>query len=387
MGDEIDAPWYGLRSGEGAIQAGFCPDVAGERVRGSFPMAAAIADVKPQPWLGVFRLADDLWWYIAVRDGNAILPDGDVVGTEAEILAARERHSGFDDWQYLEGGPDELSSLLDQARKLRRTGQLRRTDSQSLTPYLISIAAIVVAGAAWWVHRAVTETHMPVAFAQRMAPHPAAPPAWLATPPPSALLDACVHSVDTIPLSVDGWRLTQVHCALHARTASASATWVRTNGASVASRPKGILALDGNHVSEPMPLTLPNGAGSQTVLVQSRAVNRFWTVIQEFDLRARLSAATAVAPLPGTTRALAPAAQGLRVSITFDGRPAHIGGALDSVRGLRITNVHYHADNQWSASGTLHVRAPTLAAQNAKAAVAPLAGVRPSLITAAGIRE
>lgn len=357
MGDEIDARWCALRTGDGAIQAGFCPGVDGpDKPGGAWALAAAIADVKPQPWLGIFHVADGLWWYIAVRDGNAVLPDGDVIGTEEEIHAARERHSGFDDWDYLEGGPDELAALLEQARKLRRAAPLRRTDSPSVLPYAIAAVSLLAAGGALWWHHLPTRTPAMMAL-MRPAPKPAAPPVWLRTPPPSSLLSSCTTAVDAMPISVNGWTLSKANCRLRGQAASATYTWDRAPGASAAYRPRGQLAVDGNSVLMILPLHIDGTPGSSMALIQARVLGRFWSVMQVFGLRAHLSAAAPVKALPGTTPGVLSAPPALKVGITFPGAPARFGAVLDAVPGLRLDDVRYQrTGDHWSASGALHVR-------------------------------
>ena len=55
------------------------------------PMALYIADMHVAPWLGVFKLEDDLYWLLAVRDNNEIIPEGDVVGGRLDLRALAGR--------------------------------------------------------------------------------------------------------------------------------------------------------------------------------------------------------------------------------------------------------------------------------------------------------
>ena len=61
-----------------------------------YSLAAIVASTHKQPWEGVFKIADNLWWYIAVRNDHSILPEGDIVGTMEQITAARN-HNNYDD--------------------------------------------------------------------------------------------------------------------------------------------------------------------------------------------------------------------------------------------------------------------------------------------------
>src|ERR1700757_1774048 len=55
------ADWYAVRASPKSTQSGYCRMVLGEdpRPRRLYSLAAAIADVQMQPWLGKYQLSPD----------------------------------------------------------------------------------------------------------------------------------------------------------------------------------------------------------------------------------------------------------------------------------------------------------------------------------------
>lgn len=95
------------------------PPTHGGRAAAKPSLAAAVANAEKDPWIGVFCLSAerDLWWMVAVTEGHSIIVGGDVVGTQTEVLAAREAIKGYEkDWQFFEGDADTVQEFLVQGR-------------------------------------------------------------------------------------------------------------------------------------------------------------------------------------------------------------------------------------------------------------------------------
>lgn len=158
--NSIAPAWIALRTNDEAIQAGFAEAIGVKSPKHIASLAAMLADSKVQPWNGIFQIADDLWWYIAVRDGHAILPDGDVIGTKAEIDAARQRHASFTDWNVVEGDLGLLEAMLNAV--VHKPTPVRSTVSNHLPMMWMVVGSVVLVGLAiggwqWQVHTAETE--------------------------------------------------------------------------------------------------------------------------------------------------------------------------------------------------------------------------------------
>ena len=367
MGDEVEARWYTVRTGESALQAGFCSDPEEGKAKGASALAAAVADIRPQPWLGIFRINEHLWWYLAVRDGNAILPDGDVIGSEQEILAARERHSGFDDWEYLQGGIEELADLLEQSRRIKgfRPAVLRTLYPPSPWPYAAAALAVALgAGGVWLHHRsavlAQAEREQALAMARReqeAAISRQAP--WRREPAPSVFLGACVQSIGQLPIAVSGWRFEGASCRFAGGGLAIDVAWRRASPlATAAHRPAGMLSANGEMIFQPRSVALPAvSSPARTLLPVNEARDRFWAVAQAGALDAHLSSAAASGPvLPGAGTATPKMASTLKIRAEFTADPAILGAAFDALPGARFTALRFRPGKgaAWEALGVLH---------------------------------
>ena len=367
MGDEIAARWYTVRTGESALQAGFCPDPDEGKAKGVPALAAAVADIRPQPWLGIFRLNEGLWWYLAVRDGNAILPDGDVIGSEQEILAARERHSGFDDWEYLQGDIEELADLLEQSRKVKgfRPATLRALYPPSRWPYAAGALAVALgAGGVWLHHRnavlAQAEREQALAMARRQQEAAISRQApWRKEPAPSAFLGACAHAIGQLPIAVSGWQFAGASCRFTGGSLSLDVVWQRASPlATTAHRPAGALSDNGETIFQPLSVgPPPPSRTARTLLSLDEARDRFWAITQEGSLDARLSSPSASGPvLPGAGPAAPKMASTLKIQAAFTADPAALGAVFDALPGARFTALRFRPGKSaaWEVLGILH---------------------------------
>ena len=308
--DDLDAQVMARRISHELRQVGFgAVDPGAALPKRLYSLAAAVAAAHAQPWLGIFRLGDDLWWYIAVRDGHAILPDGDVVGSEAEILAARQRHQSFPDWQFVEGNAADLTALLaGQGRKLA----LHRVLPCRTTLPLLQIAAAVaglgvVGGGAWfWHHHQVVlqaeRAARLAAYRAKMRASQVVQSPLQALPGVAAWMDACGTIISRHGLLYEGWAVARVDCA----DGKVTFRWARGPGATASLRPPGDLAQSGDAVVET--ISLPKLAPGQNDATSFAIANAaLYGLIQSLGAQGQIRAATNPAGLPG-----APAAAGGR---------------------------------------------------------------------------
>jgi hypothetical protein len=217
---EMETPWYSLRVTDEAIQAGFCAPV-GDVVRPKklASLAAMLADAEQQPWLGVFEIQPDLYWYIAVRDHYAILPGGDVVGTEEEIRRARAEHAGFGGWTFVEGDLAKLTELIGEV-KAKRTPvhslSVSRIDPVP-TAIAVAVAALLVVGIGFgqhaYKHHKLQLARLELQRRMAHAPKEYIPTASDFLPPGAVRYDSLGQGMACYR---DGLRLQYVVCALGA---------------------------------------------------------------------------------------------------------------------------------------------------------------------------
>lgn len=359
--ERLNSTWAAVRLGEDCIQGGFCAAIDGHKGSKLYSLAAMLADSRKQPWLGIFKINEELWWYVAVRDGHAILPDGDVLGGREEIYAARERHSGYTDWNYVEGDTKLLEDLINEiADKPTRVKSLKGNPA---TPKLLASAALVLGAVGIGVHfwsehlQAVKQqeamARMRAQLAQSaptVAPLPPSPATTL--PIANDFIRACGDAVLDLPISQFGWGMESVSCA----PTSASVVWTRMEGATVDYRPNGDLSTDGEKVTEAIPLSLAQQSSDDRVpLAEALERMRAWSQAAGFALSMTI-AVPSINPsgLPGAAPEAAPPPPP-QASVTIPVSVSPFELDLSDIPGLRITGVKMMASG-WELTGTLYGR-------------------------------
>lgn len=253
--DKHSYDWAAVRVNESVIQGGFCAPIDDiKRPKNLASLAAYLADSHEQPWIGVYQISEGLWWYIAVRDGHAILPDGDVIGGREEIREVQEKHAGFGDWNFLKGSIEDLADRINDIDAKRTNLKSLRFKGPTTKQVVCCLAAfVVVAGAAgfYWYQKqvqierekqlAAERVKAQLAAGQKIQPEKSP---LLDSPTPNAWLKACKDTLYPLPLSVYGWSLDKVTC----EESTAIAFWKREAGATVGDRPAGAVSDDGESI-------------------------------------------------------------------------------------------------------------------------------------------
>lgn len=288
------ADWYAVRDSDVAIQGGFC-DRLGEKVpRKLASLAAYLADSAKEPWLGIFQITEELWWYIAVRDHQSILPDGDVIGTKEEIDAAREGHSGYQDWEYIEGDLETLASMIAEVntkpsyiRLLMGQEDYRKRLIRWGVASGLGVALLLSAYAAYqfWDTQRVAQANAAQERLRLMLKkeadqkHP-----LITTGLPSRLLSACEKHLVDLPLSLFGWAVQSVECT----PGAIKVLWQREAGATVNDRPPGDVSQDGERISSTTIIDI--GLGNNNALPLEEAILRLHGWAQQGRLALKLEA-------------------------------------------------------------------------------------------------
>lgn len=353
---ELGADWVALRNTSQVIQAGFCKAVERRNPRRLYSLAAAIAESQRQPWLGTFRLSDDVWWYIAVRDGQSVLPGGDVVGDYDTVMEARQGHESSDDWNIQDGTLEDLTPILTAASSADELVRLRSVEP--ISPWRIIAPALgvllVVGGGVWLWHRHVEAEQRERAAALRaerarlLAEQKAISP-LKTTPSPDRWLAACEAVIGRLPLTESGWSLSGVSCG----GSSASVKWKRLPLATVAQRPVGALSRDGNSVTENIGLgALKHGMDDAHGLTAGD--DALFELLQPIGVQARISAPPSKPTLPGARSSHKPPPIPSQ-SVSFKLPIAPFDIAFDEVPGLRLDFVKRGKDG-WTIQGMIYGR-------------------------------
>lgn len=212
--------WVVRRRGMAIIQTGYGAPLADHKPAHLYSLAAAVADTKTEPWLGIVDLEDGRYWFVAVRDNNGILPSGDRVGTAAEIQALREEASSLGQWQEF---PDWNLADLAEIIKNARTETLRDAMARPWIKPAMGVAACALGvggGMALWHHHEEQEENLRRAQIARAQAFQAAMIArdtryqmpWQQTALPGAQWRACQKVVRRLPVDQMGWSPQSVTC-------------------------------------------------------------------------------------------------------------------------------------------------------------------------------
>ncbi|MES2879231.1 MAG: type 4b pilus protein PilO2 [Pseudomonadota bacterium] len=367
--ESLNASWVSVRNGRAAVQAGFCAALPGiKKPSKVYSLAAMLADSREQPWLGIFRIADDLWWYVAVRDGHAIMPsDGDVVGGEDEIKRVRDGHSGFADWNHVEGDLTTLAKLIDSIDESPTPVRSLNSSFMPSMPWVVGATVLLLAacgGGFWWQQKLLqeqreTEAAMARVRAQLEAGKPivstALPSPLLTMPAANDWLAACGTIMLVQHLSRSGWALSAMTC----NSSSVVIQWRRDAGATVALRPDGVVSADGEGVTETVSLTglEASGADDSVELNDASLALRAWAQSAMFTLSiAGAESKASPVALPGKPAdVIATPVTRPELSFTLDMLVSPFNMDLSAVPGLRLRSLKT-TENGWHIEGTLYGR-------------------------------
>jgi len=142
-----------------SLQSGFCRPLLQKDLLGNsapsdkpykgrvYSLAAAVADVLQEPWLGIFDIGEGLYWYIAVRDSYEILPDGDAVGDRYAIEELRRQHAAYGEPTiFRDGNLDDIALLLRQGPKVSPLSDVRKNPMKPLIIAAVSTSTVAGGG-------------------------------------------------------------------------------------------------------------------------------------------------------------------------------------------------------------------------------------------------
>lgn len=343
-----------VRVDDESIQVGLAADYG--QVKGKvYSLAAAIADMRGQPWLGTYQIDEDTWWYIAVRDNQSILPDGDVVGSLDDVLRARENHSGYDDWNYIDGTLADLEEMLEKSKPSAVTKLL---SMPAWVPHAVVIGFLVLAGvigtALWINHDARLKAQAEALAKARLMSSLShqqpkdLPSPLLHMPLSSAMTAKCADVLSSVPLSLHGWHLDGLSCT----PMSANILWKRSPGATVANRPDGALDNSGDSVTESIAFNLGSTGPDNAISLEDEK-SLLFAALQPMGVRVQITTAKPPVVLPGeTANKQAPRPKpSATFSVVLPVSPMTLN--WDSIPGLRLKVIRA-TNNGWEVEGVMY---------------------------------
>lgn len=376
------------RTSAGHVQAGFCEPLPGvvpaAKVR---PLAATVADAIRAPWLGLFDLEDGRYWLVAVRDGNAIIPDGDVVGTRDQLERIRMRHRELPGWtEEPEGGLADIARLVDtgiQQPVLRDLLASRLKPVLYATFALLMGAAAIGAYTAWRIHQQHLEQEAQELRARVLALAVQAKNGaslnikpWTQAPMPSQVIAACADAWAGQPIARAGWTLAQWGCSADVHGMTIDVTWSALGG--LASDAPGTLSADAKSSTQSYAVERQFPAAASDVQDDVAARRAAWTFAQTHAMSLDLKQSALPVSLPGATAqpSQVPLPDSLSAIFAMAAPPWLMDGARmdDDVPGLRIERISYDQPRDiWSVSGTVYTGLDANASLNTSVAGAVVA--------------
>lgn len=337
----LRADWVAVRETHDIAQAGFCAEVPGRKPRRLYALAAVIAEEYKQPWMGMFKLQDDLWWYIAVRDGQAILPDGDVVGDYMTIYDMRRRHEAYGDWNIHDGTIEDLLPLLEFSLKRSAPPDVKAVDPPPLWKVVLPIALTVGAvfgGTVIYIHHQ-RQVHRAEhdAFLALMRAHERLLSPLMQTPTPNTWLAACDDVLGSQSLTQNGWLADRLSCD----GKEAIIHWKRLGTGTVLFMPQGDLSIDGNEVLQEKSLG-PMKSGQNTMRSYITEDKQLFALLQPIDVQASLGN-----PIRESGHDF------LSQTVRFTLPISPFGINFDRVTGLRITSLEWTTTG-WDIGGVIY---------------------------------
>ncbi|WP_321883832.1 type 4b pilus protein PilO2 [Burkholderia cepacia] len=345
-------------------------------------LASVVAEYHPAPWLGVYRLNDELSWLIAVR-ADGIAPNGDLVGSHDEIQAAAAALKSGEHWTSVSGSPADLAEMARLAGKQPGLRDWRAKISPVVRNGLIAAAvgAVAIGGVAVWTWRQDLMQEAALLASQRAqieAEHAKrarllASPPWKLAAAPAQLIDACHHALLAQPLAQDGWKLAVWQCRQAGANLNLTMNWVRAGGSPVDAPGR---LIDGEHAQS---VGTRPGAGvavNAAAGSDEEAQRTIWALADTVSGQLTLGSIPA---LPCDVKVLKdlPPWQIQGVSLTNTMPPwvyplsalsgetlleapiGHDGRSWNSVPGFVLDTLTWTVGKDWQASGTLYSWRPS----------------------------
>ncbi|MGK9453014.1 type 4b pilus protein PilO2 [Acidithiobacillus caldus] len=339
-----------------------------------YSLAAAVADVIQEPWLGIFDLGNGLYWYIAVRDSYEILPDGDAVGDWDAVDALRRQHAAYGEPStFRDGGLQEIGDILRQGPKVQPLVDIRKNPVVSVAIWSGVVTTAVVGGAvAWHIHERKLEQEKIAAQERRIAIERAIEARraaskvlpWAAQPLPSNFIRACESVLKTVSPSDLGWLLKSTQCGIINDRLVLQNTWGIGPSATTLHAPDGALVDNGQEILSREVLQSISPSRDGNILPEALAEREIYGVAEALSLKVRLAASqpNVQKQLPGAKPVAArmPEHPWEHLNFSISGDFSHWGTPRDwDIPGLRFSSVTFSPSKtggiQIKAIGVLYV--------------------------------
>lgn len=353
------------RTGADTFQTGVCKSIAGVKSPESLrPLAAIVADAHQQPWNGLYQIDENRYWYIAVRDANSIIQEGDQIGTREQLERVRERHrSEMGEWTEYNGTIADLAHIVQACPKL--PDALRNLNAPNWKPKAAgaAVGVLISAGAVggWFWHERRLEAQRLADLARLPKAEPRAEvkiPPWTQLPMSTEVFDACAQAWSAQDLVRKGWALGTWRCKAQLRAITIDVFWSRQGGLAVDA--PGTLTPDGQGSNSSLSISTAFSTPAAEVLSDDAAHRMAWTLAQSHGITLQFRVIPTPEPMPGSNGAKKDAPPDPWVVSPADFTLPYapwlgLSKPFGVVPALRVAEVAYDAKRgQWTANGTLY---------------------------------
>lgn len=310
------------------MQAGFVAKNQGV-LKGMYSLAASLASLLGNSWVGVFEIEDDVFALVAVHDG-AIVPGCDLVGDRDEISSKLRVVYNYFSWEKVYapasfdfgGEPLDIKKLLHPSN-LKRENQLRPL-TFGLSPKeltLIAVAAALLVGGlvgySQWMRHQENERREAAIRAeqakraelerlnakakqeqtQKALDHP-----WSKQPAAEDFARECMRPLYGLQLYVGGWVFNEGKCdgksliAVYKRKDNTTISEFQTEATTLFPSPAAIAA-DGDSASVTLQLDIQYG-GDDPLRPVGEATAEFSSQLQKLGIAIRLTEKPVAPPTP-----------------------------------------------------------------------------------------
>jgi hypothetical protein len=275
---ELGNGYYCVRNLSGMINIGYSEDLDG-KYKKLYSLASNVANAKKEPWLGVFHIEDDLYWLIAVRDNQAIIPDGDVIGTKEEIDKVFQETISIGEWDSIieNGEIEDLEALLTQG------GSYVLSTSKKYNILLfIAIGVLAAVFILYFYHKRQIQQIKPKVFIPKVFAKKAAVKiqGYKTLPKPALILYKCKEELNSLPSSYYGWKASSLSCTAN----DISVVYKKQLFGTTLIAPKGNIGQNGLEVTKNISVNLSNPAHFRKLLSRRGAMKLIYGYMQEFNI-------------------------------------------------------------------------------------------------------
>lgn len=273
--------YYCFRNLSGMINVSHAEELDGKYEK--LPsLASAVAGAKKEPWCGYFKAEEDLYWYIAVRDNQAIISDADVIGTEEEIKKIFEDNLSLGWDVVIENGTEEDIVNLIEEKSLSYVLRV----NNNLYTYIAVIAGISISlfilYHIFYKKREIKPVFVPKVFTAKKV---VKVPGYKLLPKPLRVFNACKKAFISIPANYSGWKITDFKCSDNRIIYS----YTKQKFANAFIAPEGKLSISGTTITGSRVLNLHKPARFRKLLSRQKLLKEIYGYMQDFGIKGQLT--------------------------------------------------------------------------------------------------